>query len=80
MPENNKESQIKEYTYFVKGMHCASCEVLIEKRLLALKEIKSVEASSDKGKVFVVHQGQRPSVNRLNSILEKKAIDFLMNQ
>ena len=33
----------KEHTYFVKGMHCASCEILIEKRLSAIKEIKSVE-------------------------------------
>ncbi|KKQ68131.1 MAG: hypothetical protein A3F95_02425 [Candidatus Nealsonbacteria bacterium RIFCSPLOWO2_12_FULL_39_31] len=66
----------REYTFFVKGMHCASCEILIEKRLAALKEIKSVEASTDKGKVFIVHQGQRPGVNRLNSIFKKEGYLF----
>ena len=66
----------KEHIYYVKGMHCASCEVLIEKKLAALKEIKSVEASANKGKVFVVYQGQRPSTNRLNSIFKKEGYRF----
>jgi len=66
----------REYTYFVKGMHCASCEVLIEKTLAELKEIKSVEASTTKGKVFVVYEGKRPSVKRLNNIFEKEGYRF----
>ena len=66
----------KEHIYFVKGTHCASCEVLIEKKLAALREIKSVEASADKDKVFVVYQGQRPSVKGLNSIFRKEGYRF----
>jgi len=62
----------KEHTYFVKGMHCASCEILIEKRLLALKEIKSVESSADKGRVFIVYEGERPRADRLNKIFRKE--------
>ena len=65
----------KEYIYFVKGMHCASCEVLIEKKLLALKEIKSVEASADKGRVLIVYQGQRPSTNKLNEIFKRENLN-----
>ncbi len=61
-----------EHTYFVKGMHCASCEILIEKKLSALKEIKSVEASAGKGKVFVVYQGQGPSIDKLNEIFKRE--------
>jgi len=30
----------KSILYFVKGMHCASCEILIEKGLLILPSIK----------------------------------------
>lgn len=72
--EGTKEElpSIREYTYFVKGMHCASCEILIEKKLLALKEIKSVEASATKGKVVVVYQGQKPSANKLNEIFKRE--------
>ncbi|MDP3093882.1 MAG: sulfite exporter TauE/SafE family protein [bacterium] len=62
----------KEHIYFVEGMHCASCEVLIEKKLLALKEIESVEASTDKGKVVVVYQGQRPDTSKLNEIFKRE--------
>ncbi|MDP1538987.1 MAG: sulfite exporter TauE/SafE family protein [bacterium] len=62
----------KEHTYFVKGMHCASCEVLIEKKLSALKEVKSVEASADKGRVFIVYEGERPSTDRLNKIFREE--------
>ncbi len=62
----------KEHIYFVKGMHCASCEVLIEKKLLTFKQIKSVEASADKGRVFIVYEGERPSTDRLNKNFRKE--------
>ncbi|OGZ17597.1 MAG: hypothetical protein A2V72_02350 [Candidatus Nealsonbacteria bacterium RBG_13_37_56] len=64
--------EIKEHIYFVKGMHCAFCEVLIEKKLSGLKEIKSVEASAEKGRVLIVYEGEKPSVDRLNSIFRKE--------
>ncbi len=62
----------KEHIYFVKGMHCASCEVLIEKKLSDLKEIKTVEASADKGSVFIAYEGEKPSTNRLNKIFREE--------
>jgi len=65
-----------EHTYFVRGMHCASCEVLIEKKLSVLKEVKSVEASADKGKVAVVYDGQRPSTSRLNEMFKRENYIF----
>ena len=63
---------IKEHTYYVEGMHCASCEILIEKKLSALKGIKSVEASTDKEAVFVVFERQRPSASKLNEIFKRE--------
>lgn len=66
----------REHTYFVKGMHCASCEVLIEKKLLALREIESVEASTNEGKVTVVYQGQRPDASKLNEIFKRENYIF----
>ncbi|MBU1104688.1 sulfite exporter TauE/SafE family protein [Candidatus Parcubacteria bacterium] len=66
----------KEHAYFVQGMHCASCEVLIEKRLLALKGIKSVEAKADKGEVLLEYTEEKPSVDRLNGIFRKENYRF----
>ena len=61
----------KEHTYFIKGMHCASCEVLIEKKLLEIPGIKSVEASTEKGQVVVEYDGEKPNTKKLNDIFKK---------
>ena len=70
MSPGNK-SQIKEHTYYVKGMHCASCEILIEKKLLELEGIKLVEAKANKGEVLIEYVGERPKTPILNSIFRK---------
>lgn len=67
---------LRERLYFVKGMHCASCEVLIEKRLLAIKGIKSAEAKLSKGEVLIEYMGNRPKVGLLNSIFRKENYVF----
>ncbi len=61
----------KEHVFHVKGMHCASCEVLIEKKLLEIAGIKSVEAKTAKGEVVIEYTGEKPDVNSLNSIFRK---------
>jgi len=67
---------MNEHTYHVAGMHCASCEILIEKKLLELKEIKSVEASTSQGQVLVEFENEKPSLNRLNKIFAKEGYQF----
>src|SRR3989338_8108010 len=45
--EDEEASSVpREHLYFVKGMHCASCEIIIEKKLLAIRGVKSVEAKA----------------------------------
>ena len=61
---------MNEHSYFVKGMHCASCEILIEKKLLKIPGIKSVEASSNGG-VTIEYEGEKPSIENLNTIFQK---------
>lgn len=67
---------LKEQLYFVKGMHCASCEILIEKKLLSIGGVKSVEAKADKGEVLIEYVGKRPKMEMLNSILRKENYVF----
>lgn len=66
----------KEHVYHVKGMHCASCEILIEKKLLGFKNIKSVEVSIAKGEVLIEYDDKRPTIERLNKIFEKEGYIF----
>ena len=75
MSENNN-LKIKEHTYFVQGMHCASCEILIEKKLLELEGIKSVEAKANKGEVLVEYGEELPSTETLNKIFKKENYVF----
>lgn len=68
--------QIKEHIYYVKGMHCASCELIIEKKLLEIKEMKAVEASASKSRVVIEYGGQVPSVEKLNSLFRAEGYIF----
>lgn len=70
-PEKKFPADLKEKRYFVQGMHCASCELLIEKKLLSAKRIKSVEASAAKGEVVIEYTGGKPSLYKLNEIFKK---------
>ena len=67
---------MKEQKYFVKGTHCASCELLIEKKFLELPNVKSVEASSQKGEVLFEYEGEKPDTISLNRIFKKDGYTF----
>jgi len=66
----------KEHTYYIKGMHCVSCEVLIEKKLLELENIKSVEASAAKSELLIEYEGKKPLPERLNELFKKEGYVF----
>jgi sulfite exporter TauE/SafE/copper chaperone CopZ len=67
---------MKEHIFYVKGMHCPSCEILIEKKLLELGDIKSVEASTAKGEALIEYEGERPTLERLNEIFKREGYVF----
>lgn len=49
----------KEIKYSVKGMHCASCEAIIETKIKELPGVKSVEASRSDGDVVIKYVGDK---------------------
>lgn len=70
----------QEHIYSIKGMHCAACEVLIEKKLLEIPGVKSVDASTADGKATIEYEGEKPSINVLNGIFKKDNYTFFENQ
>ncbi len=70
------EKELKEHTYYVRGMHCASCEILIEKKLLEFKGVRAVDASVSKGRVSIEYEGERPSLKELNRIFGRENYTF----
>ena len=57
-------------------MHCASCEILIEKKLLDLPGVKLADASMGKGEVLVEYDGEKPSSEKLNEIFKDANYKF----
>lgn len=66
----------KEHIYKIEGMHCASCEILIEKKLLDIPNIKSVDASTSKGEVVIEYDGDRPNPDKLSKLFTKENYKF----
>ena len=66
----------KEHIYKVEGMHCASCEIIIEKKLLEVQNVKSVDASTAKGEVVIEYEGNRPNPERLSRIFSEENYKF----
>jgi len=65
-----------EHIYKVEGMHCASCEILIEKKLLEIQNVKAVDASTNSGQVVVEYLGDRPNPDRLSKIFKEENYKF----
>jgi len=66
----------KEQIFAVKGMHCASCEILIERRLKEIKGVKKVKASTSQGKVIVEYNDKEPAAEQLNQIFKENGYTF----
>ncbi len=64
------------HTYFVKNIHCASCEILIERKLLELPNISYVDVSSDDNSVYIEYSEKRPSIKQLKKLFEKEGYVF----
>lgn len=69
----------KEHIYKVEGMRCASCEIIIEKKLLDIQNIKSVDASTANGQVVVKYEGDKPNPERLSKIFKEENYKFFDN-
>jgi sulfite exporter TauE/SafE/copper chaperone CopZ len=66
----DKDKKLKNCTLYVDGMHCASCEILIEKKLLKENGIEAVDATLKDGVVNIAYVGKTPDVEKLNDTLE----------
>jgi len=70
-------NELKECTLYVDGMHCAACEVLIEKEMLKQEGVEFVEATTRKGEVRLEYSKSKPDIAKLNKIFKKDNYRFL---
>lgn len=58
-------------------MHCASCELLIEKKIISIDGVESVDASASKNQVTIeCTDGKKPSTAKLNHIFSSDKYRF----
>lgn len=62
---------MKKITIPVSGMHCASCEVLLEKSIGKIKNVSRVEASEKAGKIEVEYDKTPPNMKQIEEIVTK---------
>lgn len=63
--------KLKSCTLYVEGMHCDSCEILIEKQLLKQENVQAADASLHQHKVEIQYTGEAPNVSTINTQLKK---------
>lgn len=67
---------INKKIYYVKGMHCRSCEILIENKISQLKNIKNVKANINKNEVIIEYQNEKPDILELNNLFKQYGYEF----
>lgn len=79
--QKNQSEKMKKERFYVRGMHCASCEVLIEKTLIEKEGVRKVEASLAGG-VLDIHyvKGTEMSPDMLNGIFKDLGYTFSRNR
>lgn len=56
---SKSKPSLRTSTYYVSGMHCASCEILIEKRIIKEDAVEMVDVSLPKGTVTLEYQSHQ---------------------
>lgn len=67
---------MKETIYYVTGMHCGACELLIEHKLLEQPGVKVVDASISNGTIRIEHEGRVPQVKQLTKWFKADGYTF----
>ena len=63
-------------TYYVKGMHCPSCEMIIEARAREITGVVSAKAFMGTNTLEIDCSGEKPSVDLLNKIFKGNGYEF----
>lgn len=66
---NVQRSEINECTLYVEGMHCAACEILIEKKLSERENIVSTDIDVSQGTAKVKYKGEKLNLDSINEEL-----------
>lgn len=64
----------------IKGMHCRSCEMLVEQKLSQIPEVASAQASVARAGVDVYYHGQKPNDNEIAEAVRAAGYEVGINK
>lgn len=67
---------MKETIYYISGMHCGACELLVEHKLLDQPGVTAVDASLSNGTIRIEHEGRVPQVKQLQKWFKSDGYTF----
>ncbi len=75
----NKEIILKKCEFYVDGMHCAACELLIEDELSQVKGIQNIKANLSEGKVYMDAE-REVKAEELSRLVEEFGYKIVQNK
>lgn len=60
---------MKTVTFVVKGMHCASCQMLLQENFEETKGVKSAKVSFKDGKAEIEYDESKTDLNALKKVI-----------
>jgi sulfite exporter TauE/SafE/plastocyanin domain-containing protein/copper chaperone CopZ len=73
-------SQNKYIKIPIKGMHCRSCEILIEENLKEIDNIKSVDISYKTGEATIYYDGNTPPTSQIHKVINDSGYSVGVNE
>ncbi len=70
-----KDKKLKTKIFSVSGMHCPSCEILIEKKLLDIDNVQAVDANTGQGEVEISYYGSL-SLAKINELIKEDGYEI----
>ena len=60
----------------IKGMHCRSCEILIEDKLKEITHVQSASLNYKTGEAIVYYHNQAPQTEQLNKAIREAGYEI----
>jgi len=69
-------NQTKKITVPISGMHCRSCEILVEKKLAAIPEVVRSNVKYKKGTAEIHYSSQKPNMREVEEAIREAGYDM----
>ncbi len=70
---------MQKITVPISGMHCKSCEILVEEKLSEISKIKKIEVNCKKGEAEIFYDAQKPNMAEIENAIREAGYSIGVN-